>query len=330
MHIPDNYLSPATCATLIAAMVPVWTVSLKKTRVQIKAKQATVPLLGVGAALAFLVMMFNVPVPGGTTAHAVGAVLLAILLGPWSACLAVSIALLIQAFIFGDGGILAYGANVFNMGFIMPFVGYGVFALFKRYRHPQLGAFVGGYVGINFAALAASIELGLQPLIARSASGAPLYNPYPLSVSVPAMVGVHLIVIGWLEAAVTWLVYRYVHSHAPEELYQDPTPARGLAKFWLPGVIGLAVLSPLGLLASGTAWGEWGQQELLHNLKADGLPAAIPRGMAHGFDWHAVMADYGLSGISAPLGYLLSAATALLLIALVVKLVEARHASKQA
>ena len=87
-------------------------------------KTRYVPLLALGAAYCFLVMMFNVPIPDGTTAHAVGAVLVAVLLGPWAAVIAVSVALAIQALFFGDGGVLAFGANCFNMAIVMPFVGY--------------------------------------------------------------------------------------------------------------------------------------------------------------------------------------------------------------
>ncbi|KRO17267.1 cobalt transporter CbiM [Lacticaseibacillus saniviri] len=326
MHIPDNYLSPTTCAALVAAMAPVWTVSLKKVRVQIEAKKATVPLIGVGAAFAFLIMMFNVPVPGGTTAHAVGATLLAILLGPWAACLSISIALLLQAFVFGDGGILAYGANVFNMGFIMPFVGYSLFMLGKRFKHPKLGAFVGGYFGINFAALAAGVELGIQPLIAHTASGQPLYSPYPLSISVPAMLSAHMLVVGWIEAVVTVLVYQFVQKSAPDELYETPNEPSRVGRIWLPLLGVMAFLSPLGLLASGDAWGEWDTAGVVAQLKANHMHAAVPRGMAHGMDFHALLADYGLSGIPAPVGYVLSAATALILIGIIVKIVGARHA----
>jgi cobalt/nickel transport system permease protein len=74
-------------------------------------------------------MMFNIPIPDGTTAHAVGAVIVAIVLGPWAAVIAVSVALLFQALLFGDGGVLTYGANVLNMAIIMPFVGLAVYRL---------------------------------------------------------------------------------------------------------------------------------------------------------------------------------------------------------
>ena len=112
MHIPDGYLSPQTEAVMAAAMLPVWYTATKKVRKVVKNKE--VPLLAICSAFAFLVMMFNVPIPDGTTAHAVGGVLIAVLLGPWAAAIAVSIALAVQALFFGDGGVLAFGANCFN------------------------------------------------------------------------------------------------------------------------------------------------------------------------------------------------------------------------
>ena len=130
MHIPDGYLSPSTCAVMGAAMVPVWAVAVR--RVKQLARSRSAPLLAVGAAYCFLVMMFNVPIPDGTTAHAVGGVLIAILLGRWAAVIAVSVALGLQALFFGDGGVLAFGANCFNMAFVLPFVGYGVYVLLSR------------------------------------------------------------------------------------------------------------------------------------------------------------------------------------------------------
>lgn len=126
MHIPDNYLSPATCGVLFAAATPVVAISLSKTKQQLTKNRELAPMLGICASLSFLVMMFNVPIPGGTTAHAVGATLLAILVGPYAACVAVTVALLLQAFLFGDGGLLALGANIFNMACVMPFVGYWI------------------------------------------------------------------------------------------------------------------------------------------------------------------------------------------------------------
>ena len=177
MHIPDNYLSPATCAVMGAAMVPVWTMAVRKVTREVE--KARIPLLGIGAAFSFLIMMFNVPVPGGTTAHAVGGTLLAVVLGPWSATICVSIALLVQALLFGDGGILSFGANCFNMAFVIPFLGYFIYRFVSQRVKGQAGEYgglvAGSYIGINMAALAAAIEFGLQPVLAHNAAGQPLY-----------------------------------------------------------------------------------------------------------------------------------------------------------
>src|SRR6266513_2288215 len=95
MHIPDGYLSPQTCATFGAAMVPVWATAGRRVRRVVK--QRNLPLLAIGAAYCFLVMMFNIPIPDGTTAHAVGGVLVAVLLGRWAAVISVSVGRVIVA-----------------------------------------------------------------------------------------------------------------------------------------------------------------------------------------------------------------------------------------
>jgi cobalt/nickel transport system permease protein len=105
VHIPDGYLSPVTCGVMYAASaVPFWAVAVKRVRKTLTAR--TVPVLALFSAFSFVLMMFNIPIPGGTTAHAVGATLLAIVLGPWPAVLGISTALGIQALFFGDGGLL--------------------------------------------------------------------------------------------------------------------------------------------------------------------------------------------------------------------------------
>lgn len=221
MHIPDGYLSPASCATLAGIMLPIWyraSAFLKRNM-----DFERVPLMAMGAVFAFLIMMFNVPVPGGTTAHATGAALIAIVLGPWAAVLAVSIALIIQALLFGDGGIMAFGANAFNMAFIIPFIGYYCYIVLSRgaatgsWRQLAAAA-VAGYVAINIAALAAGIELGLQPLLFKAADGTPLYCPYSLAVTVPAMAFAHLAVGGIVEGGITALALKYIYLRSPELL----------------------------------------------------------------------------------------------------------------
>ncbi|HFQ81888.1 MAG TPA: cobalt transporter CbiM [Desulfobacterales bacterium] len=206
MHIPDGYLSPSTCAVMYAASAPVWYWSAKKVSKTLTARM--VPLLSIFAAFSFVVMMFNVPVPGGTTAHAVGGTLMAIILGPWAAAIGVSTALLVQAVFFGDGGILSYGANCFNMAIVLPFVGYFIYRLTSRGaaagsgRH-WLAIALGSYAGINAAALCAAIELGIQPLLFHTANGTPLYCPYNLSQTIPAMMIAHLTIAGIAEVIAT-------------------------------------------------------------------------------------------------------------------------------
>ena len=125
MHIPDGYLSPQTFVPLYGVSAGFWTVGLRKLKRELAVKQ--VPYLSMAAAFSFLIMMFNIPIPGGTSGHAVGAGIIAILLGPWTAVIAVSVVLVIQALVFGDGGITAIGANCFNMAIVLPFVSWWVF-----------------------------------------------------------------------------------------------------------------------------------------------------------------------------------------------------------
>jgi len=333
MHIPDGYLSPSTCAAFYGASVPVWVTAGR--RVKKVVKNRYVPLVAIGAAYSFLVMMFNVPIPDGTTAHAVGGVLIAVLLGPWAAVIAVSIALLIQALFFGDGGVLAYGANAFNMAFVMPMVGYGVYrAVVSRDvpltspRRP-LGAAVGAYVGLNASALCAAVEFGLQPELFKSANGTPLYAPFHLSQTIPAMLLAHLTVAGIVELGLTAGVVAYLqranlpllrinHSGVPdtdEEL--DPTtrlPWRGA----LVGLGSLIALAPLGLIAPGRAFGEDSPRDL--DLRKYHL-SAVPNGLRHyaGF-WHnALFRGYGFSHDRHPtIGYLVSAFVGIAVIAIAI------------
>ncbi|MDP2830908.1 MAG: cobalt transporter CbiM [Candidatus Omnitrophota bacterium] len=217
MHIPDGYLGPVTCGFFYAVMLPIWSIASKVVKKTLNVKQ--VPMLAIGAAFSFVIMMLNIPIPAGTTGHAVGAVLVAILLGPWAACIAITVALVIQALLFGDGGITAIGANCFNMAFVMPFAGYYIYKAIS-YR-ASLGskrrvfaAGVAGYLALNIAAGLTGFEFGLQPLLHHTANGQALYCPYGLNVAVPVMLGEHLLIFGWLEAIVTALVIKYLQKNS--------------------------------------------------------------------------------------------------------------------
>ncbi|MFH1230113.1 MAG: cobalt transporter CbiM [Planctomycetota bacterium] len=219
MHIPDGYLGPTTCGVFYVAMIPIWAVASRMVKKTLKAKQ--VPMLAIGAAFSFVIMMFNVPILGGSTGHAVGGVLVAILLGPWAASIAITVALVIQALLFGDGGITAIGANCFNMAFALPFTGYYIYRVISinapvNSIRRVIAAGIAGYIGLNMAALLTGAEFGLQPLLHHTADGQALYCPYGLWVAVPAMAGEHLLIFGWVEAIVTALVIKYLQKQAPE------------------------------------------------------------------------------------------------------------------
>ena len=223
MHIPDGYLGPQTYGAAFVTVAPFWAFASRKLNKTLRSRQ--VPLLALSAAFCFVIMMFNVPIPGGTTGHAVGAVLVAVLLGPWAACIAVSIALVVQALLFGDGGITCIGANCLNMAVIMPFVGYGVYRLVSarsEITSPRrwMGAALGGYMGLNVAAVSAGLMFGIQPALAHDAAGHALYAPYPLAVAVPAMALGHLLVFGIVEAVVTGLVVAYLQRADVSLLYR--------------------------------------------------------------------------------------------------------------
>src|SRR4030043_1041406 len=205
MHIPDGYLSPQTYVPLYGITIGFWAIASNKIKKQMSLKY--VPYLAMAASFSFLIQMFNIPIPGGTTGHAVGAGIIAILLGPWTAVLAGSVVLIIQAIVFGDGGITAIGANCFNMAVVMPFVSYWVFKIIKGNAKGgarfYAAAFLAGWFGLSVAAVVGGFEFGIQPMIASRPDGRPLYAPYPLSVAVPVMALEHMLVFGIVEGLVT-------------------------------------------------------------------------------------------------------------------------------
>jgi cobalt/nickel transport system permease protein len=221
MHIPDGYLSPQTYIPLFGVFAAAVSVAAKKVKEEVSARD--IPYLGMAAAFSFIIMMFNLPIPGGTTGHAVGSAVIAILFGPWAAIVAVSVALIIQALIFGDGGITAIGANCFNMAVFMPFAAYYLFRLFS-FNHPGKGrvffaAFISGYLSLVMAAILTGIEFGIQPLIASSSDGKALYCPYDLKIAVPAMAIEHMLLFGIVEGLITAIIVRYFLRNEPGLIY---------------------------------------------------------------------------------------------------------------
>lgn len=322
MHIPENYLSPSTCGVLDVAMVPIWAIAIKKVRETVPREK--MPLLGVAAAFCFLSMMFNIPLPGGTTGHAVCGTLIAILFGPWAAVLAVSIALIIQAVFFGDGGVLAIGANCFNMAFVLPMIGYGIYSFISSRKEglagELLGAAVGSYIALNCAALCAAIEFGIQPLLFTDAAGNALYCPYPIWVSVPAMLLGHLTIAGLAEVAFTVGILAFVRNVAPGFGALNTGDAPSTAKALAPVFVLVAVLiaaTPLGLLAEGDAWGEWATEDLAE------MVGYAPIGLEEGWEWSSFMPDYAIGALPDWIGYILSAVIGVALLVIIFRVAAA-------
>jgi cobalt/nickel transport system permease protein len=330
MHIPDGYLSPVTSLVMFILVLPFWARGVSRLRNTLNARN--VPLIALLAAFSFVIMMFNVPLPGGTTGHAVGGALAAIILGPEVATIVISIALVIQAFFFGDGGILALGANSFNMAVVLPYIAYYIYMAVAGgssidSRRRPLGAAIGGWTGLTVAAFFAGVEFGLQPLLFHSANGTPLYAPYPLSVAIPAMVIPHMLVASVIEGLLTALVVAYLQrsNQAALKLAGHPSQAAdagGLRKWraaWLALIL-TAMATPLGLLAPGTAWGEWSSKQLTElGLKF------IPEGLLKLESlWGAPMARYEVPALgNASLGYMLSAFLGILLVGIMAALFSA-------
>ena len=190
-----------------------------------------------------------------------------------------------------------------------------------------MGLFLAGYLGVNVAAFSTSVLLGIQPLLFHEANGTPLYNPYGLSITIPAMMSFHLLVIGIVEGLFTVCVYNFVKSVSKDAIFIEEkkkrTPLLRLKRLLLVMVI----LCPLGLIDHATAWGEWDLSELVKNLKQNHLPAVQPKGMVNGFSFHALFSYYFIPGLPLALGYILSGVTAIIVFLLIFRLFNGRRQS---
>ncbi len=157
MHIPDGLLSaPVSVGTYIAAAGAIG-YSVKKLK---NFPPEKIPLLGASAAAVFVAQMVNFPVMAGVSGHLLGGALVGILLGPYAGVLVMSAVLLVQALLFGDGGITALGANILTMGVIGPFLGYYLYKYAGRFK--MIAAFVAGWLAVMLGAALASVFAGLS------------------------------------------------------------------------------------------------------------------------------------------------------------------------
>lgn len=182
MHIPDGFLDTKTWVAATALSTGALGYSIRKTRQELSDRQ--VPRLGVMAAFIFAAQMINFPIAGGTSGHLLGAALATALLGPWSASIVLATVLMIQCFVFQDGGITALGANIFNLGVVAVLISTFVYQPLSKFikgkKGLALAAFGASWLSVMVAAFAVSVELAISGL--------------PFHVVLPAMLGVHALI----------------------------------------------------------------------------------------------------------------------------------------
>lgn len=206
MHIPDGFLDAKTAiATAVFSVAGLGT-ALRHARQHLQSRE--IPLVGLTAAFIFVAQMLNFPVAGGTSGHLIGATLAMVLLGPNAAIIVMSSVIIIQSAIFADGGLLASGANIFNMAIVAPVSSYVIYrtlrGLLRNTRGQLISASVASWCATVIASIFCAGELAW--------SGTVAWN-----IVFPAMVGIHA-VIGVGEGVITMLVLSAIAKTRPELL----------------------------------------------------------------------------------------------------------------
>jgi cobalt/nickel transport system permease protein len=207
MHIPDGFINTSTAVVTWAASAGGVGYSVRRMSRELQEKQ--VPLMGVTAAFIFAAQMMNFTVAGGTSGHLLGAAIATILLGPWAGCLVLTAVLAVQALLFQDGGLIALGANIFNMGIVGVAVAWVVYHGLKRLLGEMtwttfVSAFAAAWLSVVCASLAASAELCISGMS-------------PAKVVFPAMGLVHMF-IGIGEGLITTAVLAFLRAVRPDLL----------------------------------------------------------------------------------------------------------------
>ncbi len=211
MHIPDGVIDLWILISFWVIVVIAWAAAILKSRKILSEDESKLPLLAIMTAMVFALQMLNFPIIAGTSGHLLGFVLIAILLSPSQAILSISTVLIIQALIFGDGGLVALSANIFNMA-IVTLVGYFLYYAIRKFKDSKRGliiaTFTGAYASVIFASLVAGVELGVSSLF-----------PWGIEVSVPAMLFWHVfIALG--EAAITAAIIIYIQKNRSDLIPQ--------------------------------------------------------------------------------------------------------------
>lgn len=275
MHIPDGFLS--VLVSIILWIISILAIAYALRRVGKDVGERQVPLMGVLAATIFAGQMLNFSVTGGTSGHLLGAAIATILLGPWAAVIIMTSVVSIQALVFQDGGLLALGANIFNMALIGVSVSYFVYTSLRELTGARpWGIFMSGAVAAWFSILIASLAAALQLSISGTS---------PANIAVPAMAGIHML-IGIGEGLITVGALAFLYSARRDLLESSKTAPKGSKIIWIVGLgiaLLLVVLSPM---ASSNPDGlEWvAEQQGFLDVAREPLFKIIP--------------DYVLPGIS--------------------------------
>lgn len=275
LHIPDGYLDLSVAAAFFVFTLIVLGYSAYKLK-----REKLTPLFGVVAAAIFAAQMLNWPIPGGTSAHFVGGSLAGIILGPYAGAIAMAVVLTIQTLVFADGGLTAWGANVWNMAVVNVFVGYYFYRALEKFGR-GLAAFVAGWFGITLAALFAGFEIGISTSFG-----------YGLGVTIPVM-GVWHAVLGVIEGIITAGIVTYITSAKPE-IMEKKVPAGKMA---LVAIAVMILLSPLFAYAAELV----GYSEPLEN-------AAAVIGLEEHPIYEGILPDYTVPGLDPYTGTLIAGA----------------------
>ncbi len=306
MHVPDGFIDAPTSAATGVIAAGALAVSLRGARRELD--ERTAPLAGLVAAFIFAVQMLNFPVAAGTSGHLLGGALAAILVGPYTGVLCVSVVLLMQGILFADGGLTALGVNITDMAIVTTVVSYAVFrglvkVLPRRRRSVTVASFVAALLSVPAAAVAFTLIY--------AAGGT---TDVPIGKVATAMIGVHVL-IGIGEAVITALTVGAVIAVRPDLVYgarglqqrlklrvggelvdapaaaPEPAPAaaRSHRKLWITGLVTSLVLA--------------GFVSFYASASPDGLEkVAHDKGIDKKEEKHAAsdspLADYGVKDIS--------------------------------
>ncbi len=288
MHIPDGFLDLGMAALFYVLSGAVIVYSLRKAEINPAA-------LGVVAAGIFAAQMLNWPIPGGTSAHFVGGALAGILLGPYAGCIAMTVVLVIQTLVFGDGGITALGANLWNMAVVNVFVGYYVFSLVRKFNE-KLASFLAGWVGITTAAVMAGVEIGISSAF-----------KYGVAEAASVMFIWHG-VLGIIEGIITAAIVSYVSVRGVEVASKE--------RFGKVAMIGIGVMIVLSPLFAYLA-------ELVNYTEPLEV-AAEHLGLTENPLWSGIFPDYTIPGINEYVGTFITGAIGVLIILGIGVLLNAR------